>query len=333
MVSRSPDHNRSGCATRGGRCPKPRLAFACCVPPVLAFVIALPLPARAGASEAGSPLPDVPLPQISEQPARQSGEKIPAKLNIPPESPCQIKRDASSILQAGVAGAVSPNPANPMLSPNLEASPCQPLTPLIDWYARFLNGPQVKPLTPKEKGWLAIRNLIDPFNLATIAGNSAIVVGSNSHSPYGPGMAGFARNVGVSFTQDMTAEFVTTFAIPSVVHEDPHYHRMPTASIERRFAHAIIQVVWTQGDNGKGMVNYSDLVGFAIDGEIANTYVPGQQTDLPATARRYATGLATAPIDNFITEVLPTIASRLHTRVVFVQNIINQVARSETVGQ
>ena len=162
--------------------------------------------------------------------------------------------------------------------------PCPP-QPLINWFARFLNGPQVKPLTPKEKARLAVRNVLDPFNAITILGQSAIAVGSDSHSPYGPGMPGFGRNVGVSYTQDMTGEFFGTFLIPSIVHQDPHYHRMPKASYIQRVRHAIVQVVWTQGDNGKGMLNYANLVGFAIDDEISNLYVPGR-ADRPAGQRR-----------------------------------------------
>src|SRR6202034_197498 len=48
--------------------------------------------------------------------------------------------------------------------------------PLINWYARFLDGPRVKPMTPKEKAWLAVRNVMDPFNGITILGSSAIAV-------------------------------------------------------------------------------------------------------------------------------------------------------------
>lgn len=190
---------------------------------------------------------------------------------------------------------------------------------------RFTNGPQVKPLTPKEKRWLAVRNVVDPFNAITILGGSAIAVGSDADSPYGPGMKGFARNVGVSYTQDMTGEFFGTFLIPSIVHQDPHYHRMPNASIPRRTGHAILQVVWAQGDNGKGMVNYAGLVGSAIDGEISNLYVPGEKTDPRSTAARYAIGAGTAPLDNFITEFMPDLARRIHFRVVLFQWIINQV--------
>jgi hypothetical protein len=74
--------------------------------------------------------------------------------------------------------------------------PCP--APLINWYMRFENGPQVKPLTPREKAWLATKNVVDPFNAITILGISGISVASDSHSAYGPGMPGFGRYVGVS---------------------------------------------------------------------------------------------------------------------------------------
>ncbi len=248
---------------------------------------------------------------------------------------CQVRRAGGAVAMAAAdaaaaaAGVVDPA-ASDLPDPATQQVPCPPYVPFINWYDRFLNGPQVKPMTPKEKAWLAVRNVIDPFNGITILGSSAIAVGSNAYSPYGPGMTGFGRYVGVSYTQDMTGEFFGTFLIPTIVHQDPHYHRMPNASMKRRIAHAIYQVVWTQGDNGKGMVNYADVVGFAFDNEISNLYVPGQETNLPGTAARYGTGLATAPIDNFVSEFLPDVARRIHIQIVVIQQIINQVAKTDT---
>jgi len=227
---------------------------------------------------------------------------------------------------AGTGLSTDPQPA--AVQPG---RPCA-ATPRINWYTRFTTGPQVKPLTPAEKGWLAVRNLVDPFNVITVLGDSGIAVASDSHSAYGPGLRGFARNAGVSFTQDATGELFGTFVIPSLVHQDPHYHRMPHASIPRRMAHATLQVLWTQGDNGRGMPNYANIVGFAIDDEISDLYVPGQQTNLPASAARYGIGLGTAPIDNFVTEFVPDLASHIHVQVVVIQRIINQVARTSAAG-
>lgn len=197
---------------------------------------------------------------------------------------------------------------------------------------RFENGPQVKPLTPQEKGWLATKNVIDPFNMITILGEAGISVAADPHSPVGPGFPGWGRAVGISFTEDITGEFFGTFLIPSIVHQDPHYHRLPTASMKRRIFHAAYQVLWTQGDNGKGMPNYANLIGFGIDDEIANLYVPGRETNAGASAQRYGIGLATAPIDNYITEFLPDVAKHVHVQIVVVQRIINQVANKDGSG-
>ena len=41
--------------------------------------------------------------------------------------------------------------------------------------------------------------------------------------------------------------------------------------------------------------------------------------------------LATAPIDNFITEFVPSIAAHIHTHVVFMQRIVNEVATTGKV--
>jgi hypothetical protein len=303
-------------------------------------------PAWAGQADSAkptSPLPDAPPAQ---QPAQNP---VQPKDTPPPPPPCPVKKNspAPAAATATAPGAPSPSPENApsAAAPNTDEQEPKCLystlaaelpiikdIPLAHWYARFLDGPQVKPMTPKEKAWLAMRNVGDPFNAATIAASSAIAIGVNSHSVYGPGLIGFGKLVGVNLTQDITGEFFGTFLIPSIVHQDPHYHRMPTASMKRRITHCLYQVVWTQGDSGKGMVNYGDLGGFAIDDAIGNLYIPGRETNVPSSARRYGATLATAPIDNFITEFVPDVARRIHVRVVIIQQIINQVARSGGSG-
>ena len=263
-------------------------------------------------AEAANSLPDAPMPQATAQP---SAALPPCPAKVP------VTRAADS--------KASTPPTPPGVEPAL--TPCAP-RPETNWFQRFLTGPEVKPLTPFEKGRLAVRNVIDPFNALTILGDAAISVGTDSHMAYGPGMKGFSKYVGVSVTQDITGEFFSTFLIPSIVHQDPHYHRMPNASIPRRVRHAIVQVVWTQGDNGRPMVNYGDVVGAAVQDEINNLYVPGRATNLPASAARYGIGLATAPIDNFVSEFLPDVARRIHVQVVVIQRIINQVAKQDNPG-
>jgi hypothetical protein len=307
------------------------------IPPIRAGAQAVP---SASATPA-TPLPDAPQPHAPNPRSFIRGKSKTPPCRAIPASEAEGSAAAAVATRIGSSAAGLPvdnreagllkTPGHSQPGAPAQLPACPPPPP-VNWFARFLNGPQVKPLTPTEKGVLAIRNVLDPFNAVTIVGTAAISVGSDSHSPYGPGMTGFGRYVGVEYAQDMTGEFVGTFLIPSIVHQDPHYHRMPNAPIIQRIRHAIVQVFWTQGDNGRGMPNYANLVGFAIDDEIGDLYVPARQTDLPASASRYAIGLALAPTDNFITEFLPDVARRIHIRIVLVQRIIDQVAKTEGGG-
>jgi hypothetical protein len=288
--------------------------------------------AQSNPAEAQSPEP-APDQQTPVQPAPPAQTTPPAQTNPAAPSPDSAAKPGLPDAPAP-AGTVQAN-GQTNGKDKADKSKCNKLpcpAPLINWYTRFENGPQVKPLTPKEKAWLATKNLIDPFNVLTVLGEAAISVAADSHSAYGPGMPGYGRYVGVSFTQDITGEFFNTFLIPSIVHQDPHYHRMPHASYFRRALHTADAVVWARGDDGRGMLNYATLVGYGIDDEISNLYVPGQQTNGRATARRYGIGLATAPIDNVVTEFLPDVAKHIHVQIVVIQRIINQVASKDTGG-
>jgi len=95
----------------------------------------------------------------------------------------------------------------------------------------------------------------------------------------------------------MTGEFFGTFVIPLPrppgpalpphgprVHEAPHRPRPPTRCSGPR------------ADNGKGMPNYADLVGFRHRRrKSATLYIPGRQTRATASAEVTATALANRP--------------------------------------
>jgi hypothetical protein len=211
-------------------------------------------------------------------------------------------------------------------SPAERVMSCEPDVPT---FSRFLNSSAPLPLTSRQKFILATRNVSDPFNLLTIAGLSAISVADDSRTADGPGFRGFAKNAGVSLTQDMVGEFFGTFLIPSLAHQDPHYHRMPNLPLRRRIIHVLDEVVIAQSDQGAPMFNYATVVGTICGSALGNLYVPGRKNSFGASTARISTSLATDPIGNAITEFVPDLARRVNFQVVIVQRVINRVAIAE----
>jgi hypothetical protein len=205
--------------------------------------------------------------------------------------------------------------------------PCQPENQM----QFILSSAYVRPLTPRQKGELAVRGIIDPFNVITIVGSSGINVAADSHTAYGPGLKGWGRLTGYSFLEDATGAFFGTFLIPSLAEEDPRYHRMPGKPIPQRFLHAVAHTVLSQHDDGSPMPNYATLLTYPIGNELANLYVPGIQPNATATAKRIVLGYASDPIGNLIGEFLPDVAKHIHVRIVFVQQIINRAAAGQSL--
>jgi hypothetical protein len=217
------------------------------------------------------------------------------------------------------------------VDPNRYDQVRKPCSELIYPYQRFLTTNIVIPLTWQQKGYLALHDLTDPANFGTILGISAITIGADSHSAYGPGLKGFGKIVGVSLLQDATGQFFGAFAIPVIAHQDPRYFRMPRARLTKRILYSISRTAISRGDDGRSMLNYATLLNYPIGAELANFYVPGIHTDAASTATRIFTGYALDPINNLLSEFLPDVASRVHVRVIFVQRILNNVA-SGNVG-
>jgi hypothetical protein len=296
-------------------------------------------------------LPDAPTPNIEPAAANSDGSPNPNEANNDsdemvgnPYVSASATSEAPQQNQRQTAPGFPPiSPAQRRLPPSRgehpsipsQTAPCQTdmctLTPAnmccarnVNYFERFVDA-GIHPLTARQKGYLALRNTVDPYNFATIGFFSAISVASDPHSAYGPGFPGFARNFGVAYCETAVDAFFGTFLIPAIAHQDPHYHRMPNASYARRALHAITAVVWAQSDYGVGMPNYSTLITTPVGDGLGNLYVPGRQKSWGSAAARDVTAIATDPIGNFITEFVPDVASRVNIRIVLIQQIVNRV--------
>lgn len=281
-----------------------------CVPRWAVFVAVLGVSAATNGqapSTASDELPDAPSAQMQSQASPTDANDRPeaeAMATTPSLRPC---KDSDYVMEK------MPLQGPPPCIPENQISP-------------YVTSGHAEPLTSKQKGVLAMRDFLDPFNLVTIVGYSAIAIAQNSHSAYGAGMRGVATLTGYGLAEDAQGEFLATYAIPSLFHQDPRYHRMPTASIKRRIWHAVEHTYVSQHDDGRKMPNYATLLTYPLSAELSDAYVPGLQTDLKSTARRVAVGIALDPTGALTAEFLPDVARHIHINIRFIQNILNSMA-------
>lgn len=288
------------------------LSFVAVRRPVTVLAVLIPVCASMAQQPEASPqgtLPDAPAPQqMIEVQHPQHHPVIDYTSN---GTPCEDVRHSGSSGDPGPGGA--------------PLAPCPHHTiPLRE--ERFTTGTEAQHLTVKDKARMAERDLTDPYDAATVAADSSISIATSPTSRYGTGATAYGKSVGVGLAQDSSSEVTNTFLIPSLTHQDPQYHREPGATKMHRVEHAFVDVAWTESDRGKGMPNYSNLVGSPGDQELADFYVPGVRRSAVATAERYGTSMGMAPVDNLVTEFAPDVASHVHLKSAFWQDIVDKVA-------
>ena len=97
-----------------------------------------------------SPLPDAPKPQKVVHDNSKIGPcRVMQKFE--PEGTAEAFTAGEMALEAAGFQPRQDSSSTDQSAAPAELPPCPP-QPIINWFARFLNGPQVKPLTPKEKG-------------------------------------------------------------------------------------------------------------------------------------------------------------------------------------
>ncbi|MCU1319578.1 MAG: hypothetical protein JWP98_1096 [Edaphobacter sp.] len=257
-----------------------------------------------------------------------------------PDAPSEVLVQQANVVVVGEASLKASGkavePCNPkkairpiFIDPGKVHEVQRPCTELVYPYQRFLNANIAIPLSWQQKGYLALHDVTDLANLGTIAGVSAITFGASSHTAYGTGWSGYGKIVGVSLLQDATGSFFGTFLIPSIADQDPRYYRMPNAPVHKRILYSVSRTFISRHDDGSPMPNYGTLLTYPINSELSNFYVPGIHADAASTVERIVTGLAIDPANNLIAEFLPDVAKHVHVRIIFVQQILNNIAANQ----
>lgn len=134
--------------------------------------------------------------------------------------------------------------------------------------------PDAAPLTPKQKFELAWKTTIDPVTFGLTAAAAGIEQASDQYSGFGQGAEGYGKRYGTAYADGVTATFIGSAILPSLLKQDPRYFYKGTGTARSRILYALANAFICKGDNKRWQPNYSNVVGNFAAGGISNLYYP-----------------------------------------------------------
>ncbi|MGA3095934.1 MAG: hypothetical protein ABSF25_05725 [Bryobacteraceae bacterium] len=169
-----------------------------------------------------------------------------------------------------------------------------------------------KPLSAAEKWDLALKETVDPFNLATAVMTAAFSQAGNQTPKYGEGGVAYAQRLAAAVADVGTQNFFSAGVLANLLHQDPRYYRMgPRAGILKRAVYSITRLVVTPRDSGKNTFNSSGLGGMALGIAASNLYYPSASVHGYVMAERLTTSLTGGVVGNLMSEFIPDIQQRV----------------------
>jgi hypothetical protein len=173
------------------------------------------------------------------------------------------------------------------------------------------NDKNAEPLTPRGKFRIFRQNVTDPFTFVGTAIQAGIEQASNDFPSYGQGVQGYAKRYGAALADFTIGEFMSTYAFPSLLHEDPRYFREGEGATKKRLGHAIASAFVTRTDSGHTSFNWSNSVGRIAAGGVSTLYYPAENRSIGLVFSRAGIGMLFGTAGAVFSEFGPDIERKL----------------------
>ncbi|HTS49688.1 MAG TPA: hypothetical protein VMH05_17175 [Bryobacteraceae bacterium] len=164
----------------------------------------------------------------------------------------------------------------------------------------------IAPLTPAQKWDLALRETVDPFNIATAAMTAASSQRGNQTPKYGEGWANYGKRFGAAIGDFGTQNFFSAGVFATLLRQDPRYFRKgPTTGIAPRVWYSMTRLFVCRNDSGRPVFNASNLLGMSFGIAASNIYYPSASRTGTVMAARTETSLFGGFTGNVMSEFWP----------------------------
>lgn len=165
---------------------------------------------------------------------------------------------------------------------------------------------RVAAMTPSEKWYLAWKETIDPFNIATASLTAAFSQRGDQTPQYGEGWPNYGRRFGAAIGDFGTQNLFSAGLFAVLLHQDPRYFRKgPGSRILPRVWYSVTRVVVCRDDSARPVLNTSNLFGTALGIAASNVYYPASSRNGTVMAGRVETSLFGGVLGNLMSEFWP----------------------------
>ncbi len=174
-------------------------------------------------------------------------------------------------------------------------------------YARTIfPGETPRRLTARQKFIYAIRQWVEPIDLAPALLSTGWSQYQNSDPRYGTGADAFGQRFGAAIAREDSDRLFTDGLLPAVLHEDPRYYRMgESASNFHRGLYALGQTFVTRTDAGKVIPNYSGFLGRGMALGLTYAYYPAASRNGGVLLRGFGSSVGGLAVFDLLREFVP----------------------------
>jgi hypothetical protein len=144
----------------------------------------------------------------------------------------------------------------------------------------------LKPLSPTQKFKLFADETIAPSTLISASATAGYRLAENTYPGYGQEWGGYGKRFGAAMANSASTNFLGTFLVPSLLHQDPRYFISLRPSFRKKMTYALTRQVVTRTDAGRATFNWSRVIGVIGAEAIANAYLPIEERTAGKTFER-----------------------------------------------
>jgi hypothetical protein len=191
-------------------------------------------------------------------------------------------------------------------TPTPKTEPCTRAHSTLETRCRNADSTYVR-LSSRQKFGIFLKGTYSPYTFASAAANATWAQMWGQWYQYGGGMQGWGKRLGATLADTEARSFVQTFALSSLLHQDPRYFPAKKRGIIPRSWYAATRVLITKNDHGENTFNSSEMLGTLFVSSLENAYYPRHDRGFDETITRFIGAIGSDATSNLLREFWPDI--------------------------